>query len=276
MIVLTPLAMGCGDDPALPEPGPESGGLRMRLVVAPRTDAGAEGYDVRLELINVSGQATILRSDWGGLRGDGGDLQAYVEAAASIETYPPIEPWIGQVMVGTPKSPEPEHVLPAGETLTLKWQTDGRRLKNKVTDPNAVQNPEFPTPGLYAVHATVVLPITDRTVLLRSNEQLVRVGGSVALPKHTYGALSFVDAEKKIAQVNLGSLHRIEMGDEFRIGFRMGDLWKLTISKVELGNSTGSLELLPPVSANPARPAPVLPVRGMSATLIPKNQAGTR
>jgi hypothetical protein len=270
-VLLTPLLRALAESP--PEPGPESGGLRMRLVVTPRSEIGKDGYDVRLDLINVSGDAIILRADWGGLRGSDGDLQAFVEAATSIETWPVIAPWIGQVAVGTPKSPEPEQVLPAGETLTLKWQTDGRRLKNKVSDPNAVQNPEFPTPGLYSVHATLVLPITDRTVLLRSNEQLVPIGGSNALPKHTYGALTFVDPEKKTAQVNLGSLHKIELGDEFRIGYRMGDVWKLTVSKVELRESTGALDLLSPAGVNPAR-QPLTPLAsGLPATLIPKKPA---
>ena len=36
-------------EPAPPEPGPENGGLRMRLTVLPKAEAGAEGYDVRDE-----------------------------------------------------------------------------------------------------------------------------------------------------------------------------------------------------------------------------------
>ena len=35
-------------DAAHLEPGPENGGLRLRLVVLPRSDGRKEGYDVRL------------------------------------------------------------------------------------------------------------------------------------------------------------------------------------------------------------------------------------
>lgn len=256
--------------PALPEPGPENGGLRMRLTVVPNADAGTEGYDVRVELLNVSNQPIILRADWRGRGGSDGDLQAYVEAATSIETYPAITPWIGQVMQGTAPSPQPEEVLAAGGTLTVQWRTAGRRLKNKVTDPNAVQNPDFPTPGLYAVHAVLVLPITDRTVLLRSNEQLVPIGGSLAMPKHTFGTLSFADAATKTGGVNLGSLHRIEVGDEFQMQAGFRESWKLTVTKVEPWSAFGTLEPIRASAQNDSARVAPFPERGIWVTLIPR------
>src|SRR5438552_7365745 len=158
-----------------PEPGPEDGGLRLRLLVTPRADAGKEGYDVRLDLLNVSQRPITLQAGWQH-ETDTGDVKDYLEAATSIECVPAIAPWIGGVMQGQRTSLQPQQVLKPGEVLSVNWQTDARRLKNHVTDPNDVQNPTFPFPGPYAVHATVDVGTAERTVPLRSNEQLVPVG----------------------------------------------------------------------------------------------------
>lgn len=253
-------------EPAALEPGPENGGLRLRLTVVPNE----AGFEVRVELVNVSKQAIILRADWRGRGGENGDLQAFVEAATSIETDPAITPWMGQVMQGTAPSPQPEQLLAAGDVLALSWKTVGRHLKNGVTDPLTVQNPEFPTPGLYAVHAVLVLPVTDGTVLLRSNEQLVPIGGSVALPKHTFATLIYVNPETKVGRINLGSLHKIAVGDAFQMRAGFGYFWKLTITQTDLWTATGSLELMPvPPGITVSQPPPI-PERGLWATLIPR------
>ena len=251
-------------EPAALEPGPENGGLRLRLTVVPE----GEGFEVRVELVNVSKQAIILRADWRGHGGQNGDLQAFIEAATSIETDPAITPWMGQVMQGPAPSPQPEQVLAAGDVLALSWKTLGRHLKNGVTDPLTVQNPEFPTPGLYSVHAVLVLPVTDGTVLLRSNEQLVPIGGSVALPKHTFATLTYVNPETKEGRINLGSLHKIAVGDAFQMRAGFGYFWKLTITQTDLWTATGSLEPMPvPPSITVSQPPP-FPERGLWATLI--------
>jgi hypothetical protein len=151
--------------------------------------------------------------------------------------------------------------------LSLRWQTTGRQLKNGVTDPNAVQNPQFPTPGLYSVHAALVLNTPQGPVHLRSNEQLVPVGGSREMPKHTFGQLGEVDAAAKTATVNLGSLHKIQPGDQFRIRTGMLDFWKLTITHVNPEFSTGDLEP-EPMPAESSRRTPNVPERPMDATLL--------
>lgn len=115
------------------------------------------------------------------------------------------------------------------------------------------------------MHATLDVITSERTVWLRSNEQLAPVGGSRAMPKHTVGQLLQVQGEKKTAMVGLGSLHKIESGDQFEIGHPKGMHWKLTITHVEPRLSSGTLELLtrstyPPYS-NP-------PLPNMEATLI--------
>lgn len=245
---------------ALPEPGPEDGGLRLRLVAVPRNDEGKEGYDVRVDLLNVSKRAIMLRAGWA--HDDAGGLKDYVEAATSIESVPAILRWRGEVLERQRTSPQPEQVLEAGMVLSVRWQTEGRRLKNRVTNPNDVQNPEFPFPGLYSVHATINVITSEGTVPLRSNEQLVPVGGSRAMPKYTLGRLSQVEADGKTAMVDLGSRHKIEPGDQFQHLSKLAH-WKLTVTKVEAGYSMGNLELVFPASTKSPPP-------GLEVTLIQK------
>jgi len=246
-----------------PEPGPEDGGLRLRLAVKPRADA-KEGYNVQLEVLNVSDRPVTLRARWRDDR-EAGDVKGYLEAATSIECVPAVAPWIGAVQEGRRTLPQPEHVLKPGEVLTVDWRTEGPRLKNRVTDPNEVQNPRFPFPGLYSVHATIDVITAARTVRLRSNEQLVAVGGSRAMPKYTFGQLWSVDPEKRTAILGLGSLHKVAVGDQFEIGNAKNGHWKLTITRVEAGMSFGGLDMLPTFRPQPASsmPAPL-----MAATLI--------
>ena len=247
-----------------PEGGPENGGLRLRLTVTPRADAGKEGYDVKLDLLNVSQQPITLRAGWTH-QTDAGDVKDYLETATSIECVPAIAPWIGGVQQGQRTAPQPELILKPGETLSVNWQTDGRHLKNRVTDPGHVQNPQFPFPGLYAVHAIVDVLAADRTVRLRSNEQLVSVGGSHAMPRHTFGRLTGVDPEKKTAVLGLGSIHKVAPGDQFEVGHPKGGHWKLTITHVEPTISVGDLEVL--WSMNAAA-GPTWPHAQMDANLI--------
>jgi len=237
------LSLATANAAEAPEPGPEDGGLRLRLAVKQWADA-KEGYDVRLEVLNVSDRPVTLRARW---RDDSeaGDVKGYLEAATSIECVPAVAPWIGGVQEGRRTRTQPEHVLKAGESLPVSWQTERRRLKNRVTDPSEVQNPTFPMRGLYSVHATVDVMAGERTVRLRSNEQLIAVGGSRSMPKSTFGRLSYVDPEGKTAVLGLGSLHKTTVGDQFEIGHPKGGHWKLTITRVERETSHGNLEILP-------------------------------
>ena len=131
-----------------------------------------------------------------------------------------------------------------------------------------MQNPEFRLPGLYSVHATVAIITSERTLQLRSNEQLVPVGGSHEMPKHSYGALLDASAERKTGTLNLGSLQKIERGDQFQIGHPYRGLWKLTVTEVHDAISVGSLEPLPPVVPTAANYHPLFPERNMPATLM--------
>lgn len=193
------------------EPGPEAGGLRLRLVVT-SPEGGKAGYDVQIDLMSVRREVIPLRANhWRSARQEGG-FQEYLEAAVSIESYPAIEPWLGQVASppeGT--TPELEYALKPDETLSLKWHTSGRHLKNSVSNPLEVQNPEFTENGLHSVHASIVIMAAGRSVRLRSNEQLVSIGGSHEAPKHTYGPLCWADpqhAEPRNLHVEVVDLKR--------------------------------------------------------------------
>lgn len=226
------------------EPGPESGGLRMKLIVNPTPS----GYDVRLEIKNVSEQRIVMKADWWYDTYDG-NFDEFIEAALSIETNPSITPWTGQVMAPHRTITQPQQLLAAGETWSMSWKSEGNKLKTRSIDPLSVHNPEFPFPGLYSVHGSLKLTILDeenveRTVKLRSNEQLVSVGGSTAAPKHTYGRLGGANEEDKTATILLGKLQQIENGDEFEIVTGMGQAWKLTIIEVHEESSFGKLEVL--------------------------------
>ncbi len=87
---------------AQPDPGPENGGLQLRFVLLPVSE---EGFEVRLDLINATNRDIVLRAGWQ-YEANYGDMKEYIEAAASIETYPAIAPWVGQVPMWNRKSPQ--------------------------------------------------------------------------------------------------------------------------------------------------------------------------
>jgi hypothetical protein len=238
--VLFTLNRGAFADTAT-ESGPENAALTMKLSVVPNATNGKEGYDAGVEIRNVAGREITLLTDW--RRDDEtGELKDFVEAAISIESYPAIEPWIGGVRQTHRTAPQSEQVLKAGEVLSVRWHTDGRRLKNKVLHPQEIQNPTFPVPGMYAVHATVALPTGGGPVFLRSNEVLVPVGGSRELPRHTYGRFLGGDAEHKTGTIDLGSRHKVKAGDQFLIGYMKTGQWRMTITQVDPESSVGHLE----------------------------------
>ena len=264
LISVLTLLPPCGlAEPALPEPGPESGGLRLRLLVTTHPEGEKEGYEVQVDLINFTAESISLRPNhWRSGRNEVG-IKADLEAAVSIESYPAIEPWLGQV--GSRTEEPPEYTLKPREIVSLKWRTTGRHLKNHVSNPLEVQKPEFTEAGLYSVHASIVLTVAGRSVLLRSNEQLVPIGGSHQLPRHTYGSLWWSDEKTKTAMLSLGSRQRIMPGDRFLIhSGNIGMTWTLTITRVEADRSFGSLE---PVRENPT---PAFPGPGANAALIQK------
>jgi hypothetical protein len=260
MLILRGLAAA-----ALPEPGPEADGLRLRLVVTPLSKSGKSGYEVQADLVSVSPEPIRLRAiQWRARQQEGG-FREYLEGALSIESYPAIEPWLGQAFGPRQGATEPEYTLKPGEILSLKWRTEGRHLKNRVSNPLEVQNPEFVEDGLYSVHASIVLGVANRPVRLRSNEQLVPFGGSRKTPKPTYGPLWWAEEKTKTAMLGMGSLDQVLPGDRFLIhSGNIGMTWTLTITNVETDRSTGTL------APSQQNPLPAFPRQGSYAALIPK------
>src|SRR5256885_10716752 len=140
LLISVTLPLRAAEPVALSEPGPEDGGLRMRLVVAPRTDLGRQGYNVRVDLLNISEQPITLRAGW--RNEEAGDLKDYIDAATSIECVPAVQRWMGGGQMGHRQSPQPEHSLKPGAVLSVRWPTEGRHLHKPVKNPNEVQNPE--------------------------------------------------------------------------------------------------------------------------------------
>src|SRR5262245_36575593 len=92
LLILAAVPVRAADTDVVPEPGPEEGGLRLRLVVAPRTDLRQDGYEVRVDLLNISDRATTLRGAW--RYDETGDLNDYLDAATSIECVPAVQRWM--------------------------------------------------------------------------------------------------------------------------------------------------------------------------------------
>lgn len=249
-----------------PEAGPVNGGLRLRLIINQDPAGSNETYRVQVDLINVTAEPITLRADWP--HEEKGDFKEYLEAALSIETDPPIRRWEGQVRADRRESPQPEYVLEPKQTLHLAWRSSNRQLKNQVIRPLEVQNPRFPTDGLYSVHGVVVLPTSAGTRLLRSNDQLVSVGGSNDMPKYPLGTVFGADASKNTALINLGSLHKIIKGDRFLIRTGMGDFWCLTISRVEQNTASGELVTCDVWGRGMPETKQPFPKPGMNASLI--------
>jgi len=227
---------------AQPEPGPDDSGLRLRFVVLPHSDTNGEGYDVHVDIINVTNHDITLHAE---SEEGNRDIKGLLEAAINIETYPAIAPWLGQVVEFPHSRPQVESVLKSGDKLSMEWHTTGRHLKNSVSNPLVIQNPGFPFPGLYSVHATLKIDTDGRLLSLRSNDQLVTVGDSRNIPKSSYGQLERVDADTKTATLNLGSLQQVRAGDEFKIQTSTIHFWKLTITEVASNYSIGRFEILP-------------------------------
>ena len=292
---------------SLPEPGPENGGVRLRFSVETTRSGTNDTHQVRIDLINVTDKPIRLLGDWPG--DQSGPYEEYLESDVSIHTDPPFMPFMGQVGVERRRRPQPAFTLAAHEVLTVRWAASGRRLKNKSIHPVQTHDPFLTMDGLYAVYASLLLrPIDAETALetdlmrrtwssvdsrsreerledfpkasaessphgtiyLRSNEQLVPIGGSRMLPKPTLARLVWTDTNHDVATINFGSAQKIDPGDAFWIptGY-IGNVWRLEITNVAATSSSG---LLTPISREGRVPvdSKVL-VYGSQAELILKS-----
>lgn len=274
-MLLLGAALCLGEDietEASPQPGPANGGLRLRLVVDTEREAQEDVFHVRVDLTNVTDKPIIVSADWP-YDQDKGDFEDYFESAVSILTHPEIMFWGIQVRADHRKHPQPQRTLAANESFTVKWTSKARRLKNKLIRPLANMNPYLPSDGLYGVHAQLLLHVAGQPtpVLLRSNEQLVPVGGSNQPPKHSIARLLDVSEDHKKARISLGSLHGIEIGDQFMIRKAYGYFWRLTVTEAQLRSANATLEAHHIMeNIRQVFPAHAYPKRGDGAGLIPE------
>ena len=293
ILVLLSAEFSFASEPAaLPQPGPENGGLRLRFMVDTRRADSVDEFQVRLDLINVTKTPIKLSADWPNhLKGD---FREYMEGAASMLTHPDITLWGIQVMATRQSAPRAEYTLASGEVFTVEWATRGRRLKNRVIHPNSNRNPYFPSTGLYGVHAELLLNVETKTVdgkwevpsnieeqpgrqpvLLRSNEQLVSVGGSNHAPKTAIAVVQDVSEDFTTGHIAIGTVEGIQPGDQFLARTGMSALWKLTVTETYVGYSKvlvkrdafGSIPSAPPRSHERLKP-------GNSTGLIPAGVEG--
>lgn len=259
---------------SLPQAGPENGGLRLRLLVVSSGDASKDTYSVRADLINVTDNPLTVSALWA-YDGDTGDFNDYFESALSIETEPRIVFFGIQVMADHRIKPQPTVVIPPNGSVSVEWKSSGRRLKNKLTLPLEVMNPYFPTEGLFSIHAELKVAVSgsEKPVLLRSNEQLVPIGGSSRAPKASSATVIGIAPERNQATLDQGALNGVEAGDNFLVRTGMGDFWLLTVTHVQDRWSTASMKISD--KPFPGRTNAPVVKPGMKAGLVPPNVSGT-
>jgi hypothetical protein len=280
-----------GAEANLPEPGPENVGLRLRFIVVPERSGTNDTYQARFDLINVTNKPITLIADW--LENQSGGFGEYLATNVNFTTDPAVMPYMGQTSMGPRRTAsQPKYTLRPGETLTVTRTGKGRHT--------------CPTDGLYGFRASILLRVEGSemekrwaeiaaknaqlraqrksdgldddlwesrgphgSVLLRSNEQQVPVGGSHGLPKFPMGSLMYVDTNKLTATFGLGSAHRVEEGDQFRIFTgSIGLFWILKITHAEPTWSMGTLE---PLSKTTNAPDMRVLRPGTAAALITAN-----
>jgi len=265
LLSLPSVSHAAGD---IPEAGPENAGMRLRFIVMREADGTNDNFEARFELISVTNKPITLLADFSDDKGE--EFKDYVVGSTTFTVDPAVMPYMGQTAMGGPrKKPQPEYTLAPGETLTVRRAESGRR--------------HCPTDGLYGFRASLLLRVADSeaerkfaamratniqrraqrkdshlddvswpgrsnapaSLLLRSNEQQVPVGGSHALPKFAMGRLMWVNTNDLSATLDLGGAHKIQAGDEFRIFTgRIGSYWILKITHTEPAYSVGTLQAL--------------------------------
>lgn len=238
LAVNTPLGLAQGEKAA--EPGPQNGGLRLRLTLT-RAVKSAE-WEVRMDLINDSQQSIALQTAWES--SEPGDVKDYLQAAAQIETTPYFAPEHGATGFSEARTEQQKTLnLPANESLELRWRTGGPRLKPERQNSLLSANPALDEAGLYSVRVVLDVPTATGTVRLRSNEQLVSVGGSVRAPKPSAARLESVSRDLQSVRIDLGGLDQVARGDQFDFTSKTA-AWRITITDTHPHSSEGTLQLL--------------------------------
>ena len=260
--------VGTGAAPVLPDPGPENGGLCLRLVIVPGPQG--DSRTINMELLNTGLKAVSLVGEWD-YEEDKGDYEAFFAKRMAFVTYPEVQPESFQTAGGRRNASQPAYELAPGKSLSVSWRSQGRQIRQQ--SPFSGTTPLLPSPGLYGVKATIVLLTkAGARVLLVSNEQPMIVGCVRTLPKYATGYVVSANQEKNLVMIDLGSDQKIEKGDTFVMHWGLQASWRLTVVNVETWSSEGTTSRL----HHDGRPeTPQFPREGWLATLEPKGKTGS-
>ncbi|MDI6783705.1 MAG: hypothetical protein QME64_06375 [bacterium] len=251
---------------ALLQPGPENQGLRLRLTITSLWQEKEDTHTVRLDLLNVGKDTVTLVAHWP-YEQDTGNYAEFLKSEVMLITHPEVHPDSAQTGGAMRTSPQPKQILKPGETLTIKWQVKGPRLK-----PKGYYNtsPIFPSDGLYSVRAEMTFVLENKQeVLLISNPQQISIGRSIKMPKYATAHIILSNPTIKTVRIDLGSIQKIETGDTFLTDYFPYAAWRLRITEVYPSFSEGSVETIAHTGESRV---PLFPELHWVATLRPKEE----
>jgi hypothetical protein len=255
--------------PALPEPGPENSGLRLRLVVANPPPGGPAEHDMRLEVLNVGKEPVTLVTEWRLGAVGAGDYAQYLEEATTFTAVP--EVLVRVFCVGGGGDPvQVDALIGPGRSFVSEWRVKGRTLSSFV----AQRGLTFPADGRFLVRAHVTVKTSaGRYVRLWSNEQPFIVGGRDAAPRQCVARVlpHHGNKGKQNVVLDVGTVGGAKVGDVFRVPAYKRGYWDLHLTHVYRDDSTASVARKSYYEDGRLR-LPDLPGRGMEAELRPEKE----
>ncbi|MBN1124570.1 MAG: hypothetical protein JXA82_06155 [Sedimentisphaerales bacterium] len=238
-LLLLLIGMKANPDWQIDSLGPEVKGLRMGLKIQSSFVQDKDWFEVRIQIVNTRSEPVTLV----GRAPYEGELENYgewIKAEVCFMTFPEVLPPSAQTGGAERISPNPTTTLSPGEDITVSWTAEGRYLKS---EHYYNTTPYFPSDGLYGTRARISVH-TDKgeNILLHSNEQAVSVGGRVVLPKYGVAYVTHRDEQNRQVRLSLGSEHRTEKGDRFRVSGPFPSGWMLTVDEVHPWFSVATVE----------------------------------
>jgi len=261
---LIPVLVGANPPVTLPDPGPENGGLCLRLIITPERDVGS--HMIAVELQNTGPKVVTLIGEWD-CEEDRGDYEAFFAKRVAFSTCPEVQPESFQTAGRERHAQQPRYKLAPGKSLVVSWKAQGDQIREDSPFPGTT--PVFPGPGLYGVRASIVVVTKEGgRVLLISNEQTMAVGGVRSLPKYATAHVVSTAKDKNLVTLDVGSDKKIAKGDTFVIRWGLQASWRVTVVKVYPWGSDGSVVRL----HHDGRPrTPQFPPEQWPAMLEPKH-----
>ncbi|MHC4502729.1 MAG: hypothetical protein ACYTFI_05430 [Planctomycetota bacterium] len=224
----------CGEKGTLPDPGPASHGLRLRLIVTNPKPGEEEVHRIRLEVLNVGKAPVVLVAKFVYERG--GDYAAYLRSAATFTTVPEVLSYTGQTAGRSRKSPQPEARIEPRGSLVSEWEIKGRMFHSGGWELT------IPTDGQFLIRAHVTVKTkAGEHVRLWSNEQPFVVGGVDTAPRQCVAKIWWVQREMNSVHLDVGAVDGASVGDVFRTYVPMRGRWDLEVTSVDRERSVASV-----------------------------------